>query len=513
MLTAGTANGPVLRRPMGAGFMNRREFLLAALASGLLSDFGCETATDPGLQLPSSESPGFDVAGFTLLVRFAQITDTHVVDAESPARFAQAQFITRSAWRPWEAYATQIVDGLVRTVNRIHAADRQIDFLLHTGDGCDNAQYNELAWLLGIMDGAVINPLSGPDDRPDDARPAPALDPYAAFQAAGLYRKGIHGHRPSIPWYGLSGNHDSFASGTLPFFDQLFGGRIAPLPLQPRPGIVLPVVFDPTASTAYGNVTPNDPGPPDIFETPRYVQPNPDRAFFNKTDFVRAMFGTVAEPAGHGMTDPTGPTWYSVSPAPGLRLIGLDTADPAHRLPTFFYAEAAISAAQADFLRAELAAARDRDEIVVVATHHPSDSLQEILGTTLTPDAFRSLLNDHPNVALHICGHTHRNRVTDRGGYLEIETCSTIDLPQEGRLIEIYRNDQTSGVTVAYEMFSHVNDVLPPIGDDPLRDLRAQAIAIATADPGALIRQKLYDETGLDPRGRSADRAAVQMMR
>ncbi|HVP12237.1 MAG TPA: metallophosphoesterase [Phycisphaerae bacterium] len=493
--------------------MNRREFLLATLASGLVPGLGCGTGTDAGIELPSSESAGIDLTGLIRLARFAQISDTHVVDTESPARFAQAQFITRGAWRPWEAYATQIVDGMIRTVNRIHASGRPVDFLLHTGDGCDNTQSNELGWLLGILDGASINPLSGPDDRPESARPAPTMDPYAPFPAAGLYRTGVHGELPSIPWYALSGNHDSFALGTLPFFDQLFGGRIAPLPLPRRPGLLLPVVLDPTASTAYGNVTPNDPGPPCILEIPHYIQPNPNRAFFNKPDFVKAMFNTVTGPAGHGMSDPNGPTWYSVSPAPGLRLIGLDTADPALKLPTFIYSEGAISAAQADFLRTELAAARDRNEVVIVATHHPSDSLQPTLGSALTPEAFRSLLNEHANVVLHVCGHTHRNRVTDRGGYLEIETCSTIDLPQEGRLIEVYRNDQTGETAVTYEMFSHIDDVLPPLGDDPLRDLRAAAMAIAAADPGASIRQKLYDESGSDPKGRQVDRAAVKRMR
>jgi 3',5'-cyclic AMP phosphodiesterase CpdA len=492
--------------------MNRREFLIATLASGLVSSIGCETTSDTGTALPSRDSAAFDAAGLTRLARFAQITDTHVVDDESPARFAQAAFITRGAWRPWEAYSAQIVDGMIRTVNRIHASGRSIDFLLHTGDGCDNAQYNEIGWLLSVLDGGLINPLSGPDDRPADARPTSTMDPYAVFLAAGLYRTGVHGSLPSIPWYAIVGNHESFAVGTLPFFDQPLGGRVAPLPLQPRPGILLPVVFDPTSSTAYGNVTPNNPGPPCILEIPHYIQPNADRLYFNKPDFVARLFDTVTGPVGHGMTAPDGPTCYSVSPAPGVRLIGLDTADPTPKLPTFIYSEGSISATQADFLRAELAAADGRDEVVIVATHHHSGTLQEILGTALTTDAFQSLLREHSNVVLHICGHSHRNRVTDRGGYLEIETCSTIDLPQEGRLIELYRNDRTGEVTIAYEMFSHVNDALPPLGADPLRDLRAQALAIAEADAGATARQKLYDDSGTDPRGGPADRAGVRKM-
>src|SRR6185503_17006378 len=236
--------------------------------------------------------------GLTRIARFVHVTDTHVVDTCSPARFPPGQVVTSSAWRPWEAYSTQIVDGIVRTVNRIHASGRDVDFLLHTGDGCDNAQSNELAWLLSLLDGRPVNPLSGPDDRSATAKPVATMDPYAAFVPAGLYRKAVHGDRSSIPWYGLVGNHDSYATGVLAFFDQPFGGRTAPLPLQPRPGLVLPVVFDPTAGSAYGNVTPNEPGPPAPFEPPRFLQPNRDRAFFRKSDFKQELFRTQSGPVG-----------------------------------------------------------------------------------------------------------------------------------------------------------------------------------------------------------------------
>lgn len=473
--------------------MNRREFLRAAMAGGLVTQWACDQ--DVGLRLPARTSSGFDAAGLTRLARFAHITDTHLTDTLSPARFCGGQIVTRSAWRPWEASSGQIVDGIIRAINRIHASGRTVDFVLHTGDGCDNAQSNELAWLLAILDGRPVNPLSGPDDRTADAKPIVTLDPYAAFLPQGLYRQGVHGPMGSIPWYGLIGNHDTSCIGVLPIFNQPGGGRTAPVPLQPRPGIVLPVVFDPEASLAYGNVTPAEPGPPPLFQTPRYLQPNPDRRFFTKTDFKARFFDTESGPAGHGMSDPSGPTWFSISPAAGLRIIGLDSSDPTLTLPNTIYVDGAMSAAQVDFLRAELDAARARDELVVVATHHPSSHLQYVLTSVIGPDAFRAMLAEYTNVVAHLCGHEHVNRVIDRGSYLEILTCSTIDLPQEGRLLEIYRDSQTGEAAIAYEMFSHDDDSLPELGNDPLRGLRLAARATAEADAGTsagVARHKLF---------------------
>lgn len=491
--------------------MRRRTRGILGAVSCAACLLSCEA--DNGLRLPSRESEPFETAGRSLVARIFHLSDTHALDEESPARFPGAQFVTRSAWRPYEAYATQLFDGVVRVGNRIHADGRPISFVLHTGDACDNAQMNELGWFTGIFDGRPIDPLTGPDDRPPDARPDPLMDPHAAYQSQGLYRRGIHGDLPSIPWYTVFGNHDVYSIGVFPFFEGPFGERKAPLPLEGRPDILLPGDLDPVSFLAHGNVTPAMPGPPRFLELPRFVVPNPDRRFFNKREFVRAMFQTITSPPGHGFLDAeTGPTWYSLSPAPGLRLIGLDTCDPAHQISGFFYMDGSIGAEQLAFLRSELAAARERGELVIVASHHPSASLQAIYGTAVVGSEFRAVLNDFPNVILHLAGHTHRNRVSDRGGYIEIETCSTIDLPQEARLIEIWRDDGTGDVMIRYEMFSHLDETLPPLGADPLRPLREQAWTIAKADAGAAIRQKQRDPTGQSPRGEPEDRSGTILL-
>ena len=109
-----------------------------------------------------------------------------------------------------------------------------------------------------------------------------------------------------------------------------------------------------------------------------------------------------------------------------------------------------------------------------MATHHPSAALSPLPRSEVSPEEFRGVLHEYPNVVLHLAGHRHRNRVTDQGGYLEIETCSTLDLPQEGRLIEIWQDSTDRSVIVTYEMFSHLDDNLPILGDDPLQLLRRE---------------------------------------
>jgi len=465
----------VRRLQYGTSAAGRLGLLTGLAMIGLAA---CEP--DSAILLPFSERSPPEGDEWRLVARIAHITDTHVVDEESPARFAGAQALFNSAWRPHEAYSAQLLDGIVRTINRLHASGRTIDFVLHTGDACDNAQGNELRWFLSVMDGRAVNPLSGPDDRPPALLPPAALDPHATFTPQGLYRQGRHGHLPSIPWYITPGNHDCFGIGVFAIFEDFFGRRTAPLPFPQRPGVLLPNVLDPTGWLAHGNVTPAQPGPPCLLELPRFVVPNPERAYFDKREFVQALFSTETPPSGHGYETPGGPTWYSVAPAPGLRLLGLDTCEPAWRLEGFPYQDGSLSAAQVAFLRAELAAAGERGELVVVASHHPSSSLWEGYGSAVTGGAFRELLNSHPNVILHLAGHSHRNRVADRGGYLEIETCSTLDAPQQGRLLEIRRRESTGEVHIQYGMFSHLDSDLPPLGDDPLRGLREEAWRIAT---------------------------------
>jgi len=485
--------------------MNRREFLQMSCQVGLLTWLGCRG--DEGLLLPARESEPIDTDGFSLLARIAHITDTHVLDEESPARFAGAHAITHSAWRPYEAYSAQLFDGIVRMINRIHATGRRIDFVVHTGDLCDNAQGNELAWALRVLDGGTVDPRSGPDDRPAGTRPEPRLDPHTPFEAQGLYRFGEHGQAPSIPYYIVPGNHDVHAIGVFPIIQSSDGRRTAPLPLEDRPGFVLPVRLDPVGSVAHGNVTPADPGPPCLFETPRYVEPNPARAFFDLDEYRGALSGTRTLPAGHGyrMAEEGG-VGYSVEPVAGLRLIGLDTNDRRDVTPGYPFQEGAVSRSQLRFLEDELAAARERDEVVIVATHHPSVALCPAFGSEVFPQELQAVLGHCPNVVAQLAGHRHVHRVVARGGYVEIETCSTLDWPQEARLVEIWR-DEAGNCRIRYETFTHIDASISALDADPLLALRARALELARADKGDTLRRARFYPGVSDPSGDPADRA------
>jgi len=421
---------------------------------------------------------------FTLVARFAHITDTHIVDEESPGRLTVGSRFTRSAWRPYETYSTQLLDGTIRTVNKLHASGTNIDFVIHTGDALDNAQRNELRWFVTAFDGGTIDPRSGPDDRESADIPDPLFDPHHPFEAQGLYRTGTHGDLPTIDWYALLGNHDRFAVGVFPIVNQPLGQRTAPLPLEQRIGIFAPLELNPEGFLAWAPITPANPVPPPGLNIPTTIEPNAERRYITNDEFIQAHLSSVTTPTGHGFDaeKPT-QTWYSVSPAPGLRLIGLNSAAPFLELPTLIYSEGALSPPQRSFLVRELQAAQDRDEIVIVATHHPSDSLDVGAGTAVTSQEFRTLLNEYTNVALHLAGHTHRHAALDRGGYAELITGSIIDAPQQGRIIEIWRHGDDA--ELRYRFFSDLDEIEPPddsqidVFDDPLLPMRRAAAELA----------------------------------
>ena len=144
-----------LQRRLSVGILRQAAIGFVVL---IVSQIACAGA-DTGLVLPNdSDDPVPD--NFELLIRFAHISDTQVIDEESPARFTPADSLISTAWRPQEAYSTQLLDGVIRAINRAHQRSGGVGFVIHTGDATENNQANELRWFLDILDGYSVDPTA-----------------------------------------------------------------------------------------------------------------------------------------------------------------------------------------------------------------------------------------------------------------------------------------------------------------------------------------------------------------
>lgn len=456
---------------------------MAAVVFGLTN-----CGVPPADLLPDEDLRPVDDSRFRLIARFVHVSDSQIMDEESPARLGALGDLSASAWRPNEAYSAQLLDGVIRTINKWHVARAPIDFVVMTGDALDNMQQNELRWFMTCFDGGMIDPRSGPDDRPIVDRPAPQLDPHHPFLAQGLYQNGVHGEAATIPWYSVIGNHDHFALGIFPVVSNLLGQRVAPLPLQSRLGLFLPLFLDPLGALAFSPITPffSMPRPELLFG--QLIAPNPDRGYITNRDFVQAHLDSRSAPSGHGFNAAAADqTWYSVSPVPGIRLIALNSSTPILEQPGFVYSEGAISAAQVAFLNRELERSEASEEVVILLTHHPATSLQLQLGTALTASNLIPLLQRSAAVKLHLAGHWHVNAVLDRTSYLEVVTGSTMDFPQLARVIEIWQAGEE--FEIRYEHLSHVEEIAPidesqaALFEDPLLPMRRFAYDLSISNP------------------------------
>jgi len=442
---------------------------------------------------------------------FAHVTDLHVTDVDSPARF---EFVNRQysdprfrelmpMFRAQEALNAHAIAALIQTINMVRVGPlngQPLELVAMTGDAVDNVQGNELAAFMALLDGGLVQPNSGgrayegvqstgwPDDffwKPDGS---PGDDFYQRDlgfpQLPGLLERALNPFQSeglSLPWIGCHGNHEEVCQGV-----GLVTPALAAAVVRPRKPFRLPDGID------FDTVIEEFVQRPETFMSGPYVDvtPDRDRRPFGLGEFLDAHLQSGTQPRGHGFGDENlkvGSAYY-VHDTPRVRFITLDTACPGGG------AEGCITAAQLHWLERRLEEvhssfrSRDgtpvrspnQDRLVVVLSHHPFSTLTNRrahpndgrggpASVHADPGRLLDTLLRFDNVVLWLNGHIHANHVQAHrdeggrgGGFWEVTTSSVVDWPCQGRLVEIYETGDGL-LAIACTMVDHQGSELGSI--------------------------------------------------
>ncbi len=423
----------------------------------------------------------------------AHLSDLHVCDAESPARQehldrhgdpgAPYQWVLGDigTYRPQELFTVPVAIAMVETTNLLAggpASAAPIDAVVLTGDLIDNAQANELEWYLTVVNGGEVRPTSGDPGACDwvgapTATWSPAYwhpDGHPGGQDHWTARHGfprVEGLLPAArsvmrspglaaPSFGVHGNHDALAQGTVPTDERLERLAVgASRAIGLAPGSSPLVVLETVPRVGPARWPDLDGAPTEAVAADRarrFVRPN-EFAERGATGPSTGDAGAVRRGPGHA---------YSARIAPEVRLLALDTVNPHGGW------EGSLDRAQFEWALAEL-----DDAAVpywVVASHHPSWCLMNPYrpdgadDRVLADEVLRALF-DRPQVVVWLAGHVHHHSITvhRRGERVlpEITSASLIDWPQQSRLLEILR-DRDGRLRLVSTAIDHLAPVGPP---------------------------------------------------
>jgi metallophosphoesterase (TIGR03767 family) len=400
-----------------------------------------------------------------VLACIAHVTDLHVTDVQSPARF---EFVNREyadprfrellpMHRPQEALNVHAIAAMVRMLNSIGSAPitgAPVQLAIMSGDAVDNAQWNELATFMTLLDGGLVRADSGgehyegvqspgwPDDffwKPDSAIKGDDLmtAAYGFPHLPGLLERALGSFRSAglrMPWLGCHGNHEEVSQGV---------GIVTPALAAAMVGFHKPIGLPDGLDRE--TVVETFVRRPEAFMTGPDLPVTPDA---DRRPFTRGEFDAAIRQDG---------TAYYVHDTPAVRLVVLDTVCTAGG------ADGCIDEDQVGWLKRRLTEARDRP--VVITSHHTLDTMgnkRRAGGSRyIDPGDLLEVVHEAGNVVLWLNGHIHANAIRPRPdprgngrGFWEVTTSSLVDWPCQARLVELF--DAGDGLlAVACTMVDH----------------------------------------------------------
>ena len=403
-----------------------------------------------------------------VLACIAHLTDLHVTDVQSPARF---EFVNREyadprfrellpMHRPQEALNEHAIAAMIRALNEITAspvAGAPLDLAIMSGDAIDNAQWNELATSMALLGGGQVLADSGgeryegvqspgwPDDffwKPDGAVTGEDLmrEAYGFPHMPGVLERALRPFQSPglrVPRLGCHGNHEEVSQGVgivTPALAAAMVGFHKPFRLPEgldRDAAVEIFVRRPEAFMA-GTDLP--------------VTPDAHRRPFTRGEFIDLTAG-----------DREDRSMYYVHDTPAVRFVVLDTVCTAGG------ADGCIDEDQVRWLERRLQEVRDRP--VVITSHHTLDTLgnkRRAAGSRyIDVDELLEVVHEAGNVVLWLNGHIHANVIRPRpdprengGGFWEVTTCSLVDWPCQARVVELFEAGEDL-LAIACTMVDH----------------------------------------------------------
>ncbi len=412
------------------------------------------------------------LVGFSPILAVVHISDPHICDAQSPARLPLTNRFGDphhplfdlmpgpiGTYRPQEMLSTQVMRSMLSTINKVGKgpfSNRPLDCVLVTGDLTDNAQKNEFSWVINLLEAGLVVPDSGgsgyegpggkhynvdfwnPHGTPageqtDHARAIYGFPEVPYLLSAAIESFESEGLRlPTIP---VHGNHDYLLQGTVPAnsdLRNLLVGSSRAIAIKDEVGVLRSSEeFRATGPAAW---------PSDSSFLLTSTTPDQDRQHIGDDRWI------------HDQREK-----YFTSEINGVLFIALDSVNEHGGW------DGSISMTQLRWLQWHLK--ENKTMPVIVLSHHPLDAMQNTYSPKggeprIGSDQIKQVLLSSKHVIAWLAGHSHQNRISKiggDGGFWHIQTCSLIDWPQEGRLVEVFQSgDEYLIVTT---MFAHLSPV------------------------------------------------------